>query len=144
MPDISRAESQIREIIQNRVDSTRAKDAKNATQHFAEDAVIFDVVDPLHHHGTTAALQRARDWFSTFDGPIGFDIDEIQLTVGEGAAFSSSLNHVRGTTASGVLDMWWRCTMCYGIVDGAWKIVHEHNSVPFDPATGKASLDLHP
>jgi ketosteroid isomerase-like protein len=40
--------------------------------------------------------------------------------------------------------MWVRATTCYRKVDGAWKIVHEHQSVPFDPHTGAASLDLAP
>ena len=28
------------------------------------------------------------------------------------------------------------------MAEGGWKVTHEHNSVPFDPETGKASLDL--
>jgi hypothetical protein len=33
-------------------------------------------------------------------------------------------------------------TVRYRKVRGSWMIVHDHNSVPFDPKTGKASLDL--
>jgi ketosteroid isomerase-like protein len=42
------------------------------------------------------------------------------------------------------LDMWWRTT--YGLRQMAdrWLITHVHNSVPFDPASGRASLDLQP
>jgi hypothetical protein len=29
-------------------------------------------------------------------------------------------------------------------IDGQWKVVHEHVSVPFDMETGKAMLDLKP
>jgi len=42
------------------------------------------------------------------------------------------------------LDMWWRCPACYPKTGRTWKQTHEHNSVPFDTTTGKASLDLEP
>jgi ketosteroid isomerase-like protein len=37
--------------------------------------------------------------------------------------------------------MWWRATICYRKVDGAWQVTHEHASVPFDVAS---ALDLEP
>jgi hypothetical protein len=38
--------------------------------------------------------------------------------------------------------MWARATVCYREIDGKWMITHEHESVPFDVNSGKASLDL--
>ena len=40
--------------------------------------------------------------------------------------------------------MWVRATTCYRKIDGTWMITHEHQSVPFDTESGKASLDLEP
>ena len=40
--------------------------------------------------------------------------------------------------------MWLRTTTCYRKVGGEWLVTHEHNSVPFDVETGKASLALQP
>jgi ketosteroid isomerase-like protein len=40
--------------------------------------------------------------------------------------------------------MWVRATLCLRRIDGKWMIAHEHQSVPFDVETGKASLDLKP
>jgi ketosteroid isomerase-like protein len=40
--------------------------------------------------------------------------------------------------------MWWRATICYRKVDGAWRVTHEHASAPFNVASGRASLDLEP
>lgn len=34
--------------------------------------------------------------------------------------------------------------MCCRKIDSKWMIVHEHDSVPFDMETGKASIDLKP
>jgi ketosteroid isomerase-like protein len=40
--------------------------------------------------------------------------------------------------------MWVRGTFCFQKVDGAWLIVHDQASVPFDMATGKGVTDLEP
>jgi ketosteroid isomerase-like protein len=40
--------------------------------------------------------------------------------------------------------MWVRATLCLRRIDDKWMIAHEHQSVPFDVETGKASLDLKP
>lgn len=40
--------------------------------------------------------------------------------------------------------MWVRATLGYRRIDGAWRIVHDHESVPFDPGTGRALIDLEP
>jgi hypothetical protein len=38
--------------------------------------------------------------------------------------------------------MWVRATLGYQRESGTWLITHALNSVPFDPETGRASLDL--
>ena len=40
--------------------------------------------------------------------------------------------------------MWNRATLCFRKIDGKWRIMHEHDSVPFDPETGLASTNLEP
>jgi hypothetical protein len=35
---------------------------------------------------------------------------------------------------------WVRATVCYQRQQGAWRVIHEHVSVPFDPMTGKATF----
>jgi len=32
----------------------------------------------------------------------------------------------------------------YRKIDGTWLVAHEHSSVPFDPESGMAALDLEP
>jgi ketosteroid isomerase-like protein len=37
-----------------------------------------------------------------------------------------------------------RATLVCKRFDGRWLVVHDHESVPFDPATGFALTDLQP
>jgi ketosteroid isomerase-like protein len=136
---------EIRSFIDRRLQAIRAKDVQASTSSMAPEYVLFDVVEPLRSSGANAASKRAEEWFSTFQGPIAYDILDLQITAGNGVGFSHGLNHVRGTKLDGnILDMWWRATVGYKKINGEWRITHEHNSVPFNVANGKASLNLQP
>jgi len=138
-------EAQVRAIIDDRSKAVRAKDINDAVSHYAPDIVSFDVVNPLQHIGSGSSRKRAEEWFSSFQGPIGYEIRDLSITVAETLAFSHGLSHVSATRIDGgQLDMWWRTTICFHKLDGNWMITHEHNSVPFDVESGKASLDLKP
>ena len=70
---------------------------------------------------------------------------DLRIATDNDVAYSYSLNHVRGTRSDGTkLDMWWRATVCFRKMDDQWMVAHEHNSVPFNPETGQASLQLKP
>jgi ketosteroid isomerase-like protein len=136
---------EIRALIDRRLQAIRARDVQASTSAISSEYVLFDVVEPLRTTGALAASSRAEEWFATFQGPIAYDILDLEITAGNGVGFSHGLNHVRGTKLDGnILDMWWRATVGYKKIDGEWRITHEHNSVPFNVANGKASLSLQP
>jgi ketosteroid isomerase-like protein len=136
---------EIRRLVEQRLDAIRAKDVEGATSMLTADCTLFDVVDPLRSMGAGAASRRAEEWFSTFQGPIGYEIRDLKISAGEGVGFSHGLNHVSAIRTDGNrLDMWWRSTVGFQKIDGRWQITHEHNSVPFNVVNGKASLDLKP
>jgi uncharacterized protein (TIGR02246 family) len=146
MTDLSsEGETAIRELLEAKVAATRSKDARAATSAFAPDVVSFDVVDPLRHSGVDAVRGRAEVWFSTFRGSISFELYDLHVSVGDDVAFAYSLNHAMGDLiAGGRLDMWWRETLCFEKRQGRWWITHAHDSVPFNPETGKPSVSLKP
>ena len=138
-------ETQIRALIDDRTKAVRAKDRVRATSGIAPDILMFDVVNPLQNIGSDASRKRAEEWFASFQGPISYETRDMNITAGDDVAFSHGLCHVSATkTAGGHLDMWWRSTVCFRKIAGSWIITHEHNSVPFDAKSGKASLDLKP
>ena len=137
-------EAQIRALMDDRAKAVRAKDVNGAISSIAPDILSFDVVGPLQRFGSDA-LARAEEWFSSFQGPIGYEIRDLNINVGDDVAFAHGLSHVSATkTGGGQLDMWWRTTLGFRKLDGKWMVTHEHNSVPFDVESGKASLDLKP
>jgi uncharacterized protein (TIGR02246 family) len=139
------AEAEIRALIDDRIKAVRAKDVDAAVSNIAPEVLSFDVVNPLQNVGSGASRKRAEEWFASFEGPIGYEIRNVSVTVGDEVAFSHGLSHVFATRKDGgELDMWWRTTLGFHKAGGKWLVTHEHNSVPFDMKTGKASLDLKP
>ena len=136
---------ELRELIDEWAIAVRAKDIESVMSQYLSDVVAFDVVDPLEYKGTDMLRQRLTDWFSSFEGPFGFEITNLEVEAGDYLAFCHSLNRAIGIKTDGVqVNMCWRATLCCRKVEGRWRITHSHTSVPFDPETGIASLDLEP
>ena len=145
MPSNGTNEIEIRKLIEDRVNAIRGKNIDGATAVCADDLLLFDVVDPLQSKGREAVRKRAGEWFSTLNAPLGYEMRDLVIEASDDVAFSHSLNRVTAITSEGQeLDMWWRSTVCYRKLSGEWRATHEHNSVPFDPKSGRASLGLKP
>lgn len=138
-------ENELRALLDDLSAAVRSKDAAAMVSHYAEDIVAFDVVDPLQYSGKDEVRHRAAEWLSSWSGPLEFEMRNLAFSIGDESAFCRSINHVVGTKAEGgVVDMWWRATNGFTKRGERWFITHVHNSVPFDPATGKASMGLKP
>jgi ketosteroid isomerase-like protein len=124
------------------------RDIAAAAANYASDVVIFDVVGPLQHQsGNSSVTKRLQEWMGSFarDTPVLFEITDPTIEASGDHGFSYSLNRIRASLgSSGELDMFWRETLAWRMIDGEWKIVHAHSSVPFNPSTGMASTGLKP
>jgi uncharacterized protein (TIGR02246 family) len=129
-------------------DGTRAlchKDIEGVMSLYAQEVVTFDIVPPLQYVGADALRKLWEEVFSSFQGPIGYEIHDLNITVGDDVAFTHSLNRISGTMNNGQkTDLWLRWTACFRKINGKWLIVHHQNSVPVDLEHGKAVLDLKP
>lgn len=138
-------EAQIRALIENRVLALAVKDATALSSPYANAIVLFDVVGPLRHLGADAHAERVAEWLSLYRDGVDYQIRDLSITASTDIAFCHYLYRVGGTMTDGTqVGMWVRSTICFRKIDRAWTITHEHTSVPFDGATGAASLDLQP
>jgi ketosteroid isomerase-like protein len=105
-----------------------AKDAKEATAVFAEDPVVFTMTPEQNSEGE----EDVKRWLDGFvEGPR-FETADRHLTVDGDVAFSYGLVHLRGKKVEGeVVDVWYRETNCFRRINGDWKIIHSHESIPF-------------
>lgn len=142
---MSTSTAEVRRLIDGRVEAVRSKDIDALVAQYAPDVRAFDVVNPLQSAGSEAIRKRLETWFSSFHGPIGFEIRDLVIATKGDVAFCYGLSGVSGTRADGgKINMWYRTTICCRKDNDRWVITHEHDSVPFDVDSGKASLDLKP
>jgi ketosteroid isomerase-like protein len=138
-------EAQLRRLIDERVRAIQEKDPDALMRHHAPDVLTFDALDPLRYSGADKVKERARQWLSWYQGPIGYEIRDLSITTGDTVAFCHYLYRVTGTMTNGKeVGMWVRSTICFRRIDGRWMITHEHASVPFDAESGRASVNLNP
>ncbi|MFI1158167.1 YybH family protein [Streptomyces sioyaensis] len=140
-------EARIREVLEDRAAATTARDARRFLSHCAPDIVEFSLAPPLQYKGPQARDRQAVEaWYATWRGPIEVTLTQLEITVGDDVAFSHSINRMCGTKTDGFeVELWSRATVGLRRIDGAWKITHAHDSVPFlMDGSGLAALDLTP
>lgn len=137
-------EAGIRNLIDQRAKALYAKDAKAVVSLFTPDYVPFTLAPPLV--STMTGAKEYDSWFATWQGPIGTEVRDLDIDVSGDLGISHSLNLMRGRSASGHdIELWYRQTLSFRKVDGAWKIAHDHSSVPFHmDGSFRAAIDLKP
>lgn len=138
-------EAQIRALEARFAAAFRAKDVNAIMKAYATDGLfVFDVVPPRQYPSAAAYRKDWTGFLGSLKGPIKVDISDLKIGVGGNLAYSHSIQSVSGTNAKGPMALTVRVTDVYRKQGGAWKIVHEHVSVPVDVDTGKADLTSAP
>lgn len=144
MPTQHADEAAIRAVIDRWLAALRAKRADEVVSHGADGLVAFTLAPPLvTPTEDRSGLQR---WFDTWDGPISLDIRDLTIACGGDVAFCHFLSHMSGRKTDGEApDLWFRQTLGLRRIGGAWKIAHQHESVPFYmDGSFRAAIDLRP
>src|SRR2546421_9808335 len=90
-------ETAIKRVIEGGFNAVRNKDIEGVMSIYAPEVVSFDIVPPLRYVGTDAFRNVWEEVFSTFQGPIGYEMHGLTITVGDDVAFAYSLNRISGT-----------------------------------------------
>jgi uncharacterized protein (TIGR02246 family) len=139
---------EIREVIMAAEAAMKDGDAKRLIERYTADVVKYDLAPPLGRRGEAArnvAAQQA--WFDTFDGPVDFQVTELEIEASGDLAWAHALNRMSASPkGSGfAFEMWFRATYCLRRTDHRWRIAHEHTSTPFYmDGSLRAAVDLKP
>src|SRR6516164_2697961 len=94
-------EAEIKRVIEGYVEAFRARDLDGVMSIYAPQIVTFDVVPPLQYVGAEAMRKRWEAVFSEFSGPVGYEIADLSITVGQDLAFTHSFNRTSATLPTG-------------------------------------------
>jgi ketosteroid isomerase-like protein len=138
-------QSEVRALLDSWSDATRTKDINRLMSLYASDIIYFDVVPPLQYTGTDAVRRNFLRWFDSWESAIGVEIRDRNILVSGDVAVAYMLHRTNGTLKSGrEVDYWVRATICCRRTDHGWWITHEHISLPVNPGTWSAVMDIVP
>ena len=138
-------EAEILALIDSMTEAVYRKDAPGFAAEFAGDAAICNLAPPLVHRGVDLAEKQA--WFDSWATPIEIEARDFTVSASGDVAFAHGYMQMSGRKhgAEHGVNFWMRETLGLERKDGAWRIVHEHTSVPFYmDGSLRAAFDLEP
>lgn len=145
--DSANSTKEIGQLLSNWRKAFEAKDVNGVMALYAPGNALtaYDVVPPLQYKGADAYRKDYADFFSQFDGPLHVELQDSHVEASGGLGLAYGLERITGKMKFGTpVDMWVRYTSGFKKIDGQWRDIHDHVSVPADMNSGKALLDLKP
>ncbi|SCG72460.1 YybH family protein [Micromonospora humi] len=139
------AARELRDLIEARVAAVARRDAGALAAQQAGDVLAFNVLPPLRLRGADEVAPQTEAWFDAYaDGP-GYEVRELHVDADGDLGYCAFLYHVTGRLKSGAdVSMWVRATLVCRRRDGRWVVVHDHESIPWDPESGQGLAGLSP
>jgi ketosteroid isomerase-like protein len=141
----SKDEAAIRALIDTVHKAHHSKNAAAIVAPYDPDAVVFTLAPPLSRRAVDFQGEL-KAWLDTWEGPVELETRDFSITVSADLAFCYGFYRLSGVkSGAGPQSVWMRATVCLRRTGGAWRIVHEHTSVPFYmDGSYRAAVDLKP
>lgn len=97
----------IRAAIEDWAGALRRKDAGRVLSHGTQDCVIYSLAPPLK--ASDADPGGLEQWFSTWKGPLGYQLQDLEISSGGDIAFATALAHLSGEKQDGA-----KVSLCTG------------------------------
>jgi uncharacterized protein (TIGR02246 family) len=140
-------DAQIRQLVDEWKNALRAKDIDRMMANYSPNILVFGVTPPLQYKGANEYRKKWEEMFNATEGPIALESRDVDISASGDFGLMHCLKRITAKMKGSKGDdegSWMRVTVCFRNIDGRWLVTHEHVSVPFDPTTGKASIDLKP
>jgi ketosteroid isomerase-like protein len=142
---IASTQSEVRALLDSWSEACRTKDIERLMSLYAPDITYFDVVPPLQYTGSGAARRNFLRWLDGWESSIGVEIRDLNILASGDVAVAHLLHRTSGTLKNGhEVGYWVRATICCQRSNHRWWITHEHISLPIDPVSRSAVMDLVP
>ena len=106
-----------------------------------DDAVWSEPETPLQHQGASALREACRKGFAFARGQFRWNVTDLKIVVRGDIAVTWGLNRLqfRMPGEESVIS-WSRGTGVFQKIAGAWKMIHQHVSFPYDPSDRSSEL----
>jgi uncharacterized protein (TIGR02246 family) len=127
----SKDETEILALIERWALAVRNEDRAAIREDHDSEMLMFDVPPPFLSRGLDAYMATWALFFSSVEKPVKFDFHDIEITAGEDVAFATAVGScVNIDSKDNREPLEFRLTMGLRKIDGRWRIMHEHHSLP--------------
>jgi ketosteroid isomerase-like protein len=124
-------EALIRGLIGKWAKAVREEDRTAIRADHDSNILMFDVPPPFLSRGLDAYMATWELFFSSTEKPLTFDFSDVQITCGQEVAFATAIGRCVNIDANGKREpLEFRLTMGLRKIDGEWRVMHEHHSLP--------------
>jgi uncharacterized protein (TIGR02246 family) len=124
-------EAEIRGLIERWAKAVRDEDRVAIRADHDDDVLMFDVPPPFLSRGLDAYMATWETFFSAAEKPVAFAFHDVEVTCGGDVAFATAIGRCVNLDADGRREpLEFRLTMGLRKVDGRWRVLHEHHSLP--------------
>jgi uncharacterized protein (TIGR02246 family) len=143
--NMSADEAGIRHMMHEWSRALEAKDLDQLFKDYAPDAVLYDAIPPYKTCGVDNICQVWANCLPYFPDIFQSEHRDIQVHVAGDTAFMHCMHHFITTPAEHPCGQtWMRVTVGYRKINGKWKVIHEHVSIPFNPMNSQAWMIKNP
>jgi uncharacterized protein (TIGR02246 family) len=128
----SKDETEILALIERWALAVRNEDRATIRENHDPNVLMFDVPPPFLSRGLDAYMATWDTFYvCAAEKPVAFDFGDIEITAGDDVAFATAIGNCVTTDSKGAREpLRFRLTMGLRKIDGRWRIMHEHHSLP--------------
>jgi uncharacterized protein (TIGR02246 family) len=126
----SNGEAEIRGLIERWAKAVREEDRAAIRVDHDPGILMFDVPPPFLSRGLDAYMATWETFFSAAQKPVAFDFQDVEVTCGEDVAFATAVGRCVNIEDGEREPLAFRLTMGLRKIDGRWRVMHEHHSLP--------------
>ncbi len=124
-------DAQIHALIERWAKAVREENRAAIRADHDPDILMFDVPPPLLSRGLDAYMVTWETFFSRSEKPVAFDFHDVKVTCGQDVAFATAIGKCVDIDPNGKREaLEFRLTMGLRKIDGEWRVMHEHHSLP--------------
>jgi uncharacterized protein (TIGR02246 family) len=121
----------IRTLIERWTHAVQQEDLTAIRADHDPDILMFDVPPPFMSRGLDAYMDTWQLFFANVAKPVSFSFEDIEVTAGSDVAFATAKGSCINIDRAGKREpLEFRLTMGLKKIDGRWRIMHEHHSLP--------------
>ena len=124
-------EAQIQALIERWAKAVREENRAAIRADHDSEILMFDVPPPFLSRVLDAYMATWETFFSSNEKPVTFEFQDVKITCGQDVAFATATGKCVNIDPNGKREpLEFRLTMGLRKIDGKWRVMHEHHSLP--------------